>query len=333
MDYNKFLFQDLSGRLGYAKISKLSYKYYIFIKKELTNKDGIREYVELWLKQPVKIITMMDETIVFDEPEYHSIIDEKEKIIKIEGEVKEYNDNFLHQNGIWDGRDYLEDEIDYEPQHKCVCDCVCELDGDENNCVCGFFEEDWVCKCGFEEDKVIKNNELVEFKYNYEGEGIAITDEYIAKIYGNKYLEKDYIRSKINDANTKIRFLRTMDNGNKYYDIKLATQKCRLYKYSNHNQIPYNFVVEDLGKSVKSDYDSHTYIETHNITMVNDKVYGKIESKHTFDYYDDGYDHESYIDKDKCKNICKNLDEVYVPVGNMERMIEKLHEQIIWESI
>jgi len=340
MFYDKFLFQDLSGRLGYAKINKLSYNFYIF-KSDKLEKDGIREYIQLWLNnQQIKIITMVNEIILFDDIEYNTIVDESEKVIKINGEVKEYNEDFLEQNGIWNGRDYLEDEIDYEPQHSCICQCKCGDIDDENDCKCGYYDEDWVCKCGFDEDEFNKNKNknLVTFEHKYKGEGTAITDEYIAKQYGSKYLQKEYIQNKIDDANIKIKFLgkfvskisRTT-NEYDYYNKKYWTQKCRLYKYSNHNNIPYNFVVEKLEKSVVDDNNTNTYIETRTIVLTNDKLYGNIKYSHVFDYYDDGYDYESYINWSKCKDECENLDEVYVPEGNMERLLLKLHEEIHWK--
>jgi hypothetical protein len=303
----------------------------------------------MYFNETVKIITLMDETVIFDDIDYYSIVDEKEKIYKNNNEFLEFPSII---SNVWDGTDYLEDEINYEPQQGCICgDCTCgywDSDNDKEECTC-----DDVCRCGWEEknEPEIKNDKVEKFKGKYKNEKSIISDEYIKKQYGEKYLDKDYIENKIKDAKLKVDFLKKLSysfpikgygivprKGDtekfEYYQTRMATQLCRLFKYENYNKIPYNFVVKELSKNVKDEYDDSTYIEKRLINFIIDNDNGwNMEYKfiHAFEFYDRGEDYETYTDDRKTVNECRGLEYADIPAGNFERLVEFVNEEIEWQ--
>ena len=124
MNFVTILFQN-NKELCYCNVNDITLKYYK-ITSGLDEKTCIRNYITFWLKaldlfdtyKNFKLIGKIKKNDIIDELEYSLIINEQKKELNIDKDFTLAYNNLLKTNDLWDGRDYQEDDIEYEPKKK-----------------------------------------------------------------------------------------------------------------------------------------------------------------------------------------------------------------------
>ena len=124
MNFVTILFQN-NKELCYCNANDITLKYYK-ITSDLDEKTCIRNYITFWLKaldlfdtyKNFKLIGKIKKNDIIDELEYSLIINEQKKELNIDKDFTLAYNNLLKTNDLWDGRDYQEDDIEYEPKKK-----------------------------------------------------------------------------------------------------------------------------------------------------------------------------------------------------------------------
>lgn len=312
MQYKKILF-IYNEKLCYFNVSE--FKLYSFMYKKykvidlIYIKETIIDYFKLWIKKIIdydfnnddfKILGTVDDNYIKpDEIKYYIVIDDYHGIISYNPYkiINYYSilEDIIKDNNLIDHYDYDEEkEVNYEEilniknlyEGNNKEEDLENLD-EENNLE--EFNEESVDEESVDKELVDEYERYMEFYNNYH------SSDYITKINVTidnkiiflkkliKYYKNNNIISK-DDKNTNIN----------YYLVKLGTQYCRKYKYTNNNfeKITYNMKVkscEDIEERLSSSYSKFTYKMI--FTTLNEyRNVLNINVEKSFKYVDDGHD-------------------------------------------
>lgn len=213
--------------------------------------DLLTSYIKLWVKyieEPhITNVMLVDKVNHMDIAKTCNIIIDNNMKRFVHNDIKlDYNTiykQYIADNNFFD-TDYDEDEIDYVEKKSRKKYPTFELgkwpDYDE-------YDLKEKSKSGFNFDKWREEVKLAEIKETTRRNKM---NEKIKTKYGEKYISKEYLDSKLNSANIKSNFyyvvLKIIDNKKKpFFASKLATQQYRRFRYSgdNYHKCPYRYNV------------------------------------------------------------------------------------------
>lgn len=281
MFYNDIIFQAKVNEnyyWGKFKINILDFGIF-----QYQNKDSeMCNYVEKWFNLTysnfnkssfeceIQIVMIKENIKNINKLHFDFIFDQETKIIKtldkeVETEIYKTYYNKIHQQLNIDlEKDYDSDELEYKIDDNYLRDKVEK----------GF--DKYLTKDGSVRKKYITEVEELESKYN------VCLESALYKLYEEEELEKfnymkeeEFIKSKIEDADKKLKVLEYLiENFNRFNDSlheycvkKYATQLCRKFKYNNEylTKVRYNFVVTSFNTEsrhecgeIKIDFESQT---------------------------------------------------------------------------
>lgn len=175
-------------------------------------------------------------------------------------------------------------------------------------------------------DDIMEDEELTTQEYEVKLQKIIKINNLIKKRIEQinlikNYFTKEFIQSKIVDADNKIKNyfkIKNFDNvDQKKINLKIATQLCRKFKYLYLNQVKFNFVVLDYYTEIGDNSDDINYYIK--ISNVNKTIIGEYK-KEQFGNYKSGYDYNIYssivdiknkndvVDDDITDELFKKLD-------------------------
>jgi hypothetical protein len=206
----------------------------------------VTDYIKLWLQyidnnMVITNIALVDKIDNFNPASYHIIIDTTTQKLN----NNEIYKKFLSDNNFFEDNDYDDDEIDYieKKSKKKYPEFTLEKWPD-------YGEEDLQEKPDkhFDYDKWREEVRQAEIK---EADRRKKMDEIFKKKYGEKYISREYLDSKLNCANLKGDFywkiLKIVSNKDKhkFFTNKSATQQYKLqrYSYNNYHKWPYRYII------------------------------------------------------------------------------------------
>jgi hypothetical protein len=259
------------------------------------------DYIKLWVKyieEPyITNVMIVDKVNNLDIASTCTIIIDNSTKRFVHNDIKlDYNmiyKQFIADNNFFD-TDYDDDEIDYteKKSNKKYPDFEFGKWPDYN-----MDDLKEKSKVDFNFDKwreEVKQNEIKETTRR------TMMNEKLKKKYGEKYISKEYLNSKLNSANLKSDFywevLKILADKNKiqFFACKLATQQYKVYRYNgdNYHKCPYRYNVIYVKKEeyrINSTY-AFEEKELRIKNIVNDHIFG-VKSYEVI--VDDGNDYYS----------------------------------------